>query len=334
MQDSQVQYYVALSEDGVAVHIRDAEPHGLYSCAGCANRLVPRLGEQRAWHYAHRPEDGVDWCNPAKTVHNLARDAIVQAHKNAVAAGEDYWMRMSCDICGTFNAVNLSNYPSAHAEYGLSGKIADVAFVDDVLSPIVIEIVVTNPPDSDKRIAYARDGVEMHTLTLDRNDWDRAGEMKSFVHVDNDPDNCPECFGGETCVWCGWSDSDDHFDYTDEGIAYCANDSDYVGDSKKHCERLREREARNGVVVGFKRTKRGDKLRRAEEGVNALITPVFDCNGQLQFELTVYGSRRYGSRGGSRLVRKLVKTANDAANVYHENLTEILKRNALKMSAR
>lgn len=51
--DSQVRYLKAKNPDGNLIHIKDAKRNVEYTCPNCHDRMIPRQGEIRTWHFAH-----------------------------------------------------------------------------------------------------------------------------------------------------------------------------------------------------------------------------------------------------------------------------------------
>lgn len=52
--DSSVRYLYANDPDNNLVHIKDAKRYVQYTCPNCKDGMIPKLGEIRAWHFAHK----------------------------------------------------------------------------------------------------------------------------------------------------------------------------------------------------------------------------------------------------------------------------------------
>ena len=50
-----IRFPIAANSDGRAVPIQDAKPGESYKCFGCEAPMMAKRGQQRAWHFAHKP---------------------------------------------------------------------------------------------------------------------------------------------------------------------------------------------------------------------------------------------------------------------------------------
>ena len=189
-----VQYDFAL-ENGALIHIDDAQRgYEGYICAGCDNRLVPKKGEVYEHHFAHHPGVVNLNCKPETAMHNLAKNAIANAHADARREGREYWLQAQtktrCAGC-VFSmapevyAINLAfNFGEALVEKSVAqGTVADVAFISGEQT-IAIEVAVTNPPDDRKKRLYKETGVDLYVISLGKDDWDALDALRQKVVAD------------------------------------------------------------------------------------------------------------------------------------------------------
>lgn len=191
-----VKYDMGLNAAGAIVHISDAERGARYACAGCRKRLVAKMGAVNAHHFAHyAAEDGAA-CEPGDTIHNLAVQTIADAHAEAWASGRDYWLRTRCRDCerADMGATNLAvDFGEALVEEAVvCGTRSDAAFVSDDRT-LIIEVIVTHPPEATTLALYAEAGVELYTVTLAADDWQGVADLRGRVLSDQRGDRCASC---------------------------------------------------------------------------------------------------------------------------------------------
>lgn len=69
--------FYAISEQGGKV---GAEPGGQGRCPGCRSALIPKCGDIKAWHWAHRADDCDPWYEP-ETLWHLEWKGLVAPEK-------------------------------------------------------------------------------------------------------------------------------------------------------------------------------------------------------------------------------------------------------------
>ena len=100
-----IRFPIASAHDGRAVAIRDAESGVAYKCFGCDAPMTPRRGQQRAWHFAHKPPTS-GCADPDRALHETAKALIVQGLTDAQANGTEYRAGFACRVCA--KALSLS----------------------------------------------------------------------------------------------------------------------------------------------------------------------------------------------------------------------------------
>ena len=77
-----IRFPIAADGNGRAVAIRDAESGVAYWCFGCEAAMTARRGQQRAWHFAHKPPTS-GCADPDRALHETAKALIVQGFLTA-----------------------------------------------------------------------------------------------------------------------------------------------------------------------------------------------------------------------------------------------------------
>lgn len=66
----EIKYSYAKDIKGHIVHIKDALPGGLYYCPQCGNEMIPKMGDIKVHHFAHKVECS---CNGESYLHRIAK---------------------------------------------------------------------------------------------------------------------------------------------------------------------------------------------------------------------------------------------------------------------
>lgn len=155
--------------DGGIVDVYDLSPHdrkvkGTYTCLSCQNTLVPRLGDVRAWHFAHAIE--VD-CNYETYLHQAGKALFAVTYKRCMEEGAPFILkRPGSIVCsnppGVFahnpcKDVQNKDFPLTRyfnqidIEKGVDGLIADVLLSSDRHEEkILVEIAVSHHCEPEK----------------------------------------------------------------------------------------------------------------------------------------------------------------------------------------
>lgn len=98
-----VKYNYALDEQGRFVSIKQAylernEGH-TYHCIGCGANMIPRLGEVRDWHFAHRGDEIP--CGTETYLHMVAKHLIKEKFEKGEPFIVGYYRDVKCSDIGT-----------------------------------------------------------------------------------------------------------------------------------------------------------------------------------------------------------------------------------------
>ncbi len=155
-----LQYPYALDESGEAIWVKAVNPsnRGSYRCVVCKGRMVARCGSVRTWHFAHyaAPEN----CSEPDALHEVAKALIIQGFNQARRSSGAYHLGRRCTNCGTRTIsrdVATKGYELGSEISVVAGTRSDLVFSrgDDV---VIVEIVVTHPPESNTLDRYERAG--------------------------------------------------------------------------------------------------------------------------------------------------------------------------------
>ena len=189
---SSIQYPLALDSSAQLVHIFSASRTANYHCPSCSTRFTPRLGRERAWHFAHLP--GGVRCDPDLILHTTAKYLIVQTFDKKKAANEDYPLIYNCPE-GHPREFSLTKwFDEAMLEYSLvESTRSDVAFLSEK-APAALEVVVTHDIEDSTLERYASALVPVFKVTPT---WETIEDFGQAI-------NCSEAFHvpSDRCALC------------------------------------------------------------------------------------------------------------------------------------
>ena len=139
-----IQYPMAYQPPFEVIHIGDASRGGNYICLGCDEEMIPRKGQIKRRHFAHKA--GLKECNPDNALHETAKAAICQRFMSAVQLGQEYLVQFPCSRCRQPIGVNVASQGAAIATETsvIQGTRSDLVItkVDGKSPRVIIEIVV------------------------------------------------------------------------------------------------------------------------------------------------------------------------------------------------
>lgn len=164
-----VKYHYALDEQNKLVPIdrlteEDRASHSFH-CLNCGAGMVPKMGEVRSWHYAHRGDE--DDCGTETYLHKLAKRLIKEKFDNERSFEVGYYRDVKCsdvDKCpfakqeechawklDTFDLKQY--YDTCLEEHSVDGHIADLLLTSSTKpdrEPVLIEIQVSHKSTAQK----------------------------------------------------------------------------------------------------------------------------------------------------------------------------------------
>ena len=108
-----IQYAMAYQPPFEVIHIGDASRGGKYLCLGCNEEMIPRKGQTKRHHFAHKA--GLEECNPDNALHETAKAAICQGFMSTVQLRQEYLVQFPCSRCRQPIGVNVASQGAAIA---------------------------------------------------------------------------------------------------------------------------------------------------------------------------------------------------------------------------
>ena len=165
---------------------------------GCDWPMLPKQGQWRRWHFAHRPPSEHD-CDPDNTLHETAKALVVGGFNAALARDSEYIIERPCVQCGAMLPVNVSvpgNRIVTEAEVVI-GTRSDLVVYSGGQPLYILEIVVTHDLEPATLTAYT--GSSFPTAIKHFGSFeDLAGLESSFIadesiHWPYQDDLCSTC---------------------------------------------------------------------------------------------------------------------------------------------
>ena len=175
MEGKVVKYSYALLESNRIVNVNELEKKqrhkNKYFCCGCGKELIPRLGEKREKHFAHKIVSSAYSCSFESYLHRTAKYLLYQSIKEKIKEGQPFYLNYEFDIhcsnchypesgrnnCylatreGRYNL--LQQYHTIKLEKRVDEFIPDICLFRKNGDRIFIEIVVSHYSESSKIIS-------------------------------------------------------------------------------------------------------------------------------------------------------------------------------------
>lgn len=163
-----IKYRYALNSAQGVVDIHSLSPErraegAPFTCLGCSAQLVPRLGQSRRKHFAHKVEQA---CSVETYLHRAAKQAFAEAYQNALVTGEPFSLTRTVTIQCNFFEKKLGfrchrRHPETHdltdffdqatLECSVGDYRADVLLSSSKhKNVILVEFAVNHPCEPDK----------------------------------------------------------------------------------------------------------------------------------------------------------------------------------------
>ena len=177
-----IRFPIAAEGDGRAVSIQDAESGVAYECFGCEAPMVAKQGQQRAWHFAHKPPTS-GCTDPDRALHETAIALIVQGLTDALANGTEYRVGFACRVCAKALSWNIARPDTSVAveRSVIEGTRSDIVIDRGPKGPLIVEVVVTHDIEKPTRARYENSGVP---VLIFYPEWDTVAELKQAVNAD------------------------------------------------------------------------------------------------------------------------------------------------------
>ncbi len=144
-----------------------------FSCLGCGEPLVPRLGKVRARHFAHLPGSACPLTAPESALHLDAKERLLALCREAFAGKGRVTLLARCPACRRPAPRDLASLGDLAVEEGAVGALrADVLVLSRGRPALALEVKVTHGIDPAKEAALAAAGIPV--LEIDAaGPWER-----------------------------------------------------------------------------------------------------------------------------------------------------------------
>lgn len=164
-----------------ALDVKARRARAPFTCLGCGEELVPRLGAVRRRHFAHRPGSSCPLTAPESALHLDAKERLLALCADAFAGVRKVTLLARCPACRRPSPRDLAAVGDAAVPEGAIGALrADVLVLSRGRPALALEVKVTHAVDPAKEAALATAGVPV--LELDaREDWEGPAEGAGAV---------------------------------------------------------------------------------------------------------------------------------------------------------
>jgi hypothetical protein len=190
----------ARDRDGAKVHAGalDATRRGArapFTCLGCGEPLVARLGRVRARHFAHAPGSTCPLTAPETALHLDAKERLLRLCEDAFAGRSRVILEARCPRCRGRAPRDLAALGDAARPEAAVGPLrADVLVTAAGRAALAIEVRVTHAVDGTKEDALAAWGVPAIEVDA-REDWLEQGNAAASIR-------CARSLGFSPCARC------------------------------------------------------------------------------------------------------------------------------------
>jgi len=176
----------ALDREGVKVHAGRLDPRvrrarAPFTCLGCGEPLVPRLGRVRARHFAHRPGSTCPLTSPESALHLDAKERLLALCLGAFSGALPVTLLTRCSACRRPSPRDLAGLGDSAEEEGAVGPLrADVLVRRSGRPSLAIEVRVTHAVDAGKEEALLAAGVPAVEIDA-REDWEGEADGRATI---------------------------------------------------------------------------------------------------------------------------------------------------------
>jgi hypothetical protein len=148
---------------------------GPFTCLGCGEPLVARLGPVRARHFAHLPGSACPLTAPESALHLDAKERLLALCRDAFDGARRVAVLARCPACRRPSPRDLAQTGDAAVAEGAVGPLrADVLVVARGRPALALEVKVTHALEPAKEAALAAAGVAAVEIDA-RAEWEREG---------------------------------------------------------------------------------------------------------------------------------------------------------------
>lgn len=167
-----------------------------FSCIGCGEPVVAKLGAERAHHFAHRPGSACPLTRPETALHLDAKERLLALAADAFAGRRAVALAARCPRCRRPAPLDLRAVGDAALAEGAAGALrCDVLVTRGGAPALALEVKVTHAVDAAKEAALA--AIALRALEIDaREEWLReapGGEAEVIPSRSLGFAPCPAC---------------------------------------------------------------------------------------------------------------------------------------------
>ena len=171
----------ARDREGAKVHASRLDPasrraRAPFTCLGCGEPLVARLGPVRARHFAHLPGSTCPLTAPESALHLDAKERLLALCRDAFAGTRRVAILVRCPRCRRPAPRDLAAAGDAAVEEGAVGPLrADVLVLSGSRPALALEVKVTHALEPEKEAALSAAGVPAVEIDACA-EWEREGQ--------------------------------------------------------------------------------------------------------------------------------------------------------------
>jgi predicted RNA-binding Zn-ribbon protein involved in translation (DUF1610 family) len=167
-----------------------------FTCPGCGDELVVRLGSIRARHFAHRPGSACPLTAPETALHFNAKRRLLALCEEAFSGAGRVTLLIRCPACRRPDPRELAGLGDSAEEEGVVGAHrADVLVSRAGLPTLAVEVLVTHAVGDAKGAALGLAGVPVVEIDA-REAWERETSEGGREVV------CARALGFPPCATC------------------------------------------------------------------------------------------------------------------------------------
>ena len=147
MEDN-ILYKFAEDNNGKITHIKNTLPDLEYFCTECREKLVPRKGNIRQYHFAHKNNSGCSGTGEGY-LHKTFKKMVLEIIRKNIFSNTPIVVNFQCNICKMWHSANiLMGIIEVKDEYSLTECRPDIALINQNNQvSIIIEIVHKHEPE-------------------------------------------------------------------------------------------------------------------------------------------------------------------------------------------
>ena len=175
-----IAYPFAQDADGVATSIDNAKHDVPYTCVGCGEPMIPKLGRIKKHHFAHKMNVT---CDADHALHESAKIYIIEKFNKAVQSGGVCVIPVPCSCCRQtikhdLTAGGTEIRPEVTV---IEGTRSDLAVLKSAsLAHAIIEVVVTHDLEPQTHRAYQKSSIPVIVL---KPTWDNMNIIERTMNI-------------------------------------------------------------------------------------------------------------------------------------------------------